>query len=173
MKCRSDHSSQLWLDFSYHLPRYKKPITDNEKLLTYQAEWLEDQREDARVKLWTLMLSVATKATRGFYRKQGLRVYPDDVQDKASEAVWYIMRRYENPKTKCWCHDWNPETGRPGVMRTYKQVYGFNYCVTKDFLSVITQGVRHAVQYRTKAEGLVDYVDDTTLQRLICKEDEE
>lgn len=164
---REDNPLQLSLDFSRQLlPRFYRPANDNERLLTLQAQWLEDGREDARRELWSLLYEVSVRSVKGYYAKHGLRIYQETVEDKALESMWYIMRRYSNPKTKCW-------SSRLGQMVTYRDVYGYNYCVVKDFISVIQSGVRHAVHYRTKADGLVDYVDDVTLQKLRGYSEEE
>lgn len=47
------------------------------------------------------------------------------------------------------------------VLRRYKTRFG--YCVTSNFISVLRDGVRHALYHRTKADMLVDFVESVEL----------
>ena len=153
---------QLWFDFSpLRLPRFKSPSSDNERLLNLQAMWLEDGDEKARIALWEEARRIAERCVMGMYGSRGIRYTRDDVDDKASEALVYVFRRYDNPNVRLGA-------------TTYRRRYGWNYCVLNNFVSVIRQGVRHAVDWRSKADGLVDYVDyDTVMALARSREDSE
>lgn len=149
---------ELCLVEKIRLPRFRNPESDNERLLTYQAEWLEDGNEVSRGRLWKLALRVARRCASGVYRKRKVMFSREDVEDAAAEAVLYVFRRYECTLV---------QIRRKGSVRGYyRDLYGWNYCVLKDFVSVIKNGVRHAIDYRTKAEGLVDFVDSSVLEAI-------
>ncbi len=132
------------------LPRFDNPATDNERLLTYQARWLEDGDEGARASLWELALVVATRCCRSVFWKRRLRPGREVVEDCAMEAVLYLMGRYSSPVTYTRAQD--------GRQVRFRDVYGWNYCVMRDYVSALAQAVRHAVDYRTKADRLVEFV---------------
>lgn len=153
---------QLWFDFGpVRLPRFDRPSNDNEWLLTLQAMWLEDGDVEARIALWEESRRIAERCVMGMYASRGIKYTRDDVDDRASDALLYVFRRYDNP-----CVRWRGTT--------YLRKYGWNYCVLSNFVSVIRQGVRHAVDWRSKAESLVDYVDyDTVMALSRSREDSE
>lgn len=132
------------------LPRFDNPSTDNERLLTYQARWLEDGDEGARASLWELALVVAARCARGEFWKRHVRPRDGDTEDCAMEAVLYVMGRYSSPVTYTRTAD--------GRLIRFRDVYGWNYCVMKDYVSVLAQAVRHAMDYRTKADKIVSFV---------------
>ncbi|MBQ3801216.1 MAG: hypothetical protein II837_13070 [Treponema sp.] len=138
------------------LPRFDNPSTDNERLLTYQARWLEDGDEGARASLWELALVVADRCARGEFWKRHVRPRDGDTEDCAMEAVLYVMGRYASPATMA-----RAKGGKP---RRFRDVYGWNYCVMKDYVSVLAHGVRHAMDYRTKADCLVEFIPGEELE---------
>ena len=151
---------QLSLDFSRKiLPRYASPSTDNERLLTLQARWLEDGDPGAEAMLWEAVRGIAGRCVRGIVKRRGLHMGQEEIEDRTGDAVLYVMRRYRNKRVRL-----KTPSGR---VTTYLDEYGWNYCVVKDFVSVVVNGVRHAVDYRTKSERLVDYVDSEKLERLM------
>lgn len=162
MRKPREFPGQLWFDFGpARLPRFAHPSNDNERLLNLQAEWLEDGDADARELLWTESRRIAVRCVMGMYVRRGIRYTRDDVDDRASDALLYVFRRYDNPNVRL------KDT-------TYRRRYGWNYCVLNNFVSVIRQGVRHAVDWRSKADGLVDYVDyDTVMALARSREDSE
>ena len=72
------------------------------------------------------------------------------------EAVLYVMGRYASPSTMA--------RARGGKPRRFRDVYGWNYCVMKDYVSVLAHGVRHAMDYRTKADCLVEFIPGEELE---------
>jgi hypothetical protein len=132
------------------LPRFDNPATDNEKLLTFQARWLEDGDEAARASLWELALVVSVRCCRSAFWKRKLHPCPEAVEDCSMEAVLYVMGRYSSPVTYTRSAD--------GRLIRFRDVYGWNYCVMKDYVSVLAQAVRHAMDYRTKADKIVSFV---------------
>lgn len=132
------------------LPRFDNPATDNEKLLTFQARWLEDGDEAARASLWELALAVSVRCCRSAFWKRKLHPCPEAVEDCSMEAVLYVMGRYSSPVTYTRTAD--------GRLIRFRDVYGWNYCVMKDYVSVLAQAVRHAMDYRTKADKIVSFV---------------
>ena len=160
-------SRQLEFDFDapVRLPRYDNPSGDNELMLTLQARWLEDGDTSAESELSTEARKMAERCVMGLYKARGIKYTREDVDDRASSALLYVMRRYRNPSVKC--------RTKNGWKTTYKKAYGWNYCVLKDFVSVIRQGVRHAVDWRSKSEQIMDYVDYETLAALVAGVQEE
>ena len=132
------------------LPRFANPETDNERLLTFQARWLEDEDEAARASLWELALAVCVRRCRSAFWKRKLHPCPEAVEDCSMEAVLYVMGRYASPVTYTRTAD--------GSLVRVRDVYGWNYCVLTDYVSVIAQAVRHAMDYRTKADKIVSFV---------------
>lgn len=145
------------------LPRFDMPTTDNARLMNYQADWLELGDLQAKEKLWLLSLEVARRSVYGIFEKRRIRLPVEDAEDKASDGVLYVMKRYENPNTLLHL--------KGGVKTTYLDEYGYNYCVLKDYISVIKQGVKHAIDYRTEADKIIDFVDDETLSLFLTKKE--
>ena len=140
------------------LPRFECPCNDNERLLTWQAEWLEDGSENARARLWDLAIRIAERCAVGMYRSRKVKFRREDVEDVAHEGVLYVFRRYSFPYVQAR-HGGN-------VRGYYIDLYGWNYCVLKDYVSIIKNGVRHAIDYRTKADRLLDFVDADIIDAL-------
>lgn len=154
MQVRRTPPGQLWFDFGpVRLPRFDRPSNDNEWLLTLQAMWLEDGDGEARIALWEESRRIAERCVMGMYASRGIKYTRDDVDDRASDAMLYVFRRYDNPSVR-----WRKTT--------YRRKFGWNYCVLSNFVSVIRQGVRHAVDWRSKADSLVTYVDYDTVMAL-------
>ncbi|MBP5283525.1 MAG: hypothetical protein J6Y93_02540 [Treponema sp.] len=145
------------------LPRYDSPKTDNERLLTYQAEWLEDGSDAAREQLWNLAVKVARRCAAGVFRMRKIKFTRDDVDDVACEGILYVFRRYKSPLVQ--------QKRKGKVVGYYIDLYGWNYCVLKDYVSVIKNGVRHAIDYRTKADRLVDFVDGSVLEIMTAEKE--
>ena len=145
------------------LPRFGSPSSDNERLLTYQARWLEDGDEGARSELWALALEVAGRCCRGDFFKRRVRPSPEELEDCAMEAVLYVMGRYASPMTY--------KRLPSGEYVRCRDVYGWNYCVTKDYVSVLAQAAKHAIDYRTKADKLVDFVSQEAIDVLAAGEE--
>ncbi len=168
MGFRSREADQPELDLfpKRRLPRFPCPKSDNERLLTYQARWLEDGDEESWAKLWSLALAVAGRCCRGLFFKRKLHVEPEDVEDFASSAVLSVMNRYHSPATSV-------RLG-PGRYARYRDLYGWNYCVLKDYVSVLKRSVRQVVDYRTEADRIVDFVAGEELDYIAggCHEDD-
>lgn len=119
------------------LVHYPEPVNDNQRLLNCQYEWIRNGDKKAGEMLWMLARKVALRMVRREEKKRGCFFDSSTRQDKASEAVMYILRRYPR-----------------------------NWFVRHSFLDAIWHGVKHALDYRTMAEELVDYVPDEILASL-------
>jgi hypothetical protein len=108
-------------EFLDSLPYFPTPQNDNEKMLNFQKELLSGSRR-AEKELWTLAIKVAERMVRKEAKEHQKILDPEEVYDKAMEAVEYVLRRYR---------------------KTYRD--GRLYAVTKNYISAIYNGVRHAM----------------------------
>lgn len=116
------------------LVHYPEPFNDNQRLLNCQYEWIRNGDKKAGEMLWMLARKVALRMVRREEKKRGCFFDSSTRQDKASEAVMYILRRYPR-----------------------------NWFVRHSFPDALWHGVKHALDYRTKAEEMVDFVPDEVL----------
>jgi len=116
------------------LVHYDNPQNDNQRLLNCQYEWIRNGDKDAEGKLWMLARKVALRMVRKEEKKRGCFFDHPTRQDKAADAVFYVLRRYSK-----------------------------NWFVRHSFLDALWHGVKHALDYRTKAEEMVDFVPDEVL----------
>jgi hypothetical protein len=105
------------------LPYYPHPRDDNQRLLNYQHDWLEKQDPKAWTKLWNLAQKVARRMIRAQARRRGFYLDELAVDDRTSDAVCYVLRRYQ-----------------------------YGWYVKKAYLKAIKEGVVHALWYRTLAD---------------------
>ena len=122
------------------LPYYKNPQNDSERLLNYQYEYIKNNSQDAWGHLIELSF-VVTKRLVWLWMKNH-RVQLDEIEqdEKTSIAVEYVLRRY---KTRV------------------------GYCVNKNFITALNDGVKHAMLYKTKLEeNSVSWEDCKELKKL-------
>lgn len=117
-------------DFVEELPFFAEPKTDSEILINLQYAYLARKDRKAQTALWLKAIVIAKKFIRRERKEKGFFLDDSDFEEKAVEAVEYIMRRYARRKD--------------------------NYCwsVRKNYVSAIYNGVRHALYYQNKAEQL-------------------
>lgn len=107
------------------LPYYANPVNDNELLLNYQHAWLVHGDFAARQKMFELGYKVMKRLLWRKMKKSGLGYLDKELQDDiVSNAFVYVFRRFD-----------------------------YGYCVTKNFLTVLNDGLRHALYYRTMADA--------------------
>ena len=87
---------------------------------------------DRDEKSWEYIWLRAMTIAKKIIRKKYADRLRGDLEDRAISAVEYVLRRY---------------TKRPG------------WCVKKNFSAAIYNGCQHAMDYCTKADRIVDFVD--------------
>ena len=105
------------------LPYYENPVNDQELMCNYQYDWLVKGDFEARQKLFTLGYEVMKRLLWRKMKKGGLGFLDEEQQnDIVSNAFVYVFRRFDH-----------------------------GYCVTKNFFTVLNDGLRHALFYKTMA----------------------
>ena len=119
-----------WQDFIDELPFYAEPKNDSEILINLQYAYLAKNDRKAHRDLWLKSIEIAKKLIRNERKQKGFYLDDADFEDKAIEAVEYVLRRYSERKN--------------------------NYCwsVRKNYVSALYNGVRHALYYQSKSEQL-------------------
>lgn len=115
------------------LPHYEHPQNDNEKLLNYQYEYLVNNSEVAWGQLITLAYIVTKRLVWQWMKQKRCQLDDIEQDEKTSIAVEYVLRRY---KTR------------------------IGYCITKNYISALKDGVKHAMLYITKLDKDTVYIDD-------------
>ena len=133
---------QLEFDFVERKPvrrlkRYDCPHNDNERLLNYQADWLEKQDPEAWSSLWQLSGEVAMRMIQAQMRKKRFYLDSMTMQDRASDAVIYVLRRFR----KGWY-------------------------VKRSFISALKGGVVHALYHRPLSEEKEIPVPDELIKQM-------
>ena len=107
------------------LPYYDDPVNDNELLLNYQHDWLVKSDFGARQKMFELGYKVMHRLLWRKMKKGGCGFLDKEQQDDiVSNAFIYVFRRFD-----------------------------YGYCVTKNFITVLNDGLRHALLYKTMANA--------------------
>ncbi|MBB5227407.1 hypothetical protein DYE50_01290 [Treponema ruminis] len=119
-----------WQDFIDELPFYAEPKNDSEILINLQYAYLAKNDRKAHRDLWLKSIEIAKKLIRNERKQKGFYLDDADFEDKAIEALEYVLRRYSERKD--------------------------NYCwsVRKNYVSALYNGVRHALYYQSKSEQL-------------------
>ncbi len=136
-------------DFLSELPFFDTPKNDNETLMNLQYMYLSKKDRKAQESLWLISIAIAKKLIRKEQKEKKFFLAASDLEDKAVEAVEYILRRYDRRKDNaCWC-------------------------VRKNFISAIYNGVRHALYYQNKTEQLYNELKKgvNLYENLYCGED--
>lgn len=123
------------------LLRFPDPKNDNEKLLNYQYEWLVHKDAKAWEGLWILSRQIARRMILTLAKKKGFVMDPLTLEDKADDAIIYILRRYQR-----------------------------GWYVRKAYHKAIKEGVIHAIWHRTKAQKNEVLMDDETISRIVQKD---
>lgn len=105
---------------------------DNTKLLELQNRFLDGDLS-AWSELWKLSFLVCKRIILHEQKKKGFFINQDDCDDKALNAVEYVLRRYK---------------------KTYKN--GSKYRVKSNFISVLHFGVIHSLYYKTENDKVFD-----------------
>ena len=105
------------------LPYYANPVNDQELMCNYQYDLLVKGDFEARQKLFTLGYEVMKRLLWRKMKKSSLGYLDEEQQnDIVSNAFVYVFRRFDH-----------------------------GYCVTKNFFTVLNDGLRHALFYKTMA----------------------
>lgn len=105
------------------LPYYDNPVNDNEWMFNYQHDWLVHDDFEARQKLFEMGYKVTRRLLWRKMKRGGLGYLDEEQQnDIVSNAFIYVFRRFD-----------------------------YGYCVTKNFFTVLNDGLRHALFYKTMA----------------------
>ena len=105
------------------LPYFKEPSNDSEKLFNLQFKYLKYGDEEARKELYLLSYEIMRRLLWRRMKKGGMGWLDEEQQNEiVADAFWYVFRRYER---------------------------GMGYVVTKSFISVLKNGVKHALEYTT------------------------
>lgn len=107
------------------LPHYDEPKNDSERLLNYQYDYIKNNNQSAWGELITLSFIVTKRLVWKWMKSHRVQLDEIEQDEKTSIAVEYVLRRY---KTR------------------------IGYCVTKNFITALNDGVKHAMLYTTKTE---------------------
>lgn len=129
------------------LKRFPEPKNDNDRLFNLQAEFYDRDCDDTIFwQMWTLAEKVCERIIKKKTRSSRHKYDRDELDEKKSIAVEYVMRRFKY------------ETG---------------YCVTSNWIVALEQGVKHALEYQTEAQKIVDYVPIESLSNIAIEGDYE
>lgn len=107
------------------LPYFDNPQNDNERMFNLQYRFLKNNDKRAREELFKLGYDVLFRLLWAEMKKKNLSYLDKEQQsDIVANAFIYIFRRYESGK---------------------------GYAVEKNFICVLRDGIRHALQYKTMA----------------------
>ena len=107
------------------LPYYDNPENDNELLMNYQHDWIVHADFGSRQKMFELGYKVMKRLLWRKMKKGGVGYLDEEQQsDIVSNAFVYVFRRFD-----------------------------YGYVVNKNFLTVLNDGLRHALFYRTMANS--------------------
>ncbi|WP_147612314.1 hypothetical protein [Treponema pectinovorum] len=131
--------------FLENLTTYEKPRNDNERLCNLQAQYLRTGSKQAEAELWLSCLEIAHKLINKEKREKRFYLDEDEKQDKAIEAVEYVLKRYKK--------QYKNQRAKGKMNSKY-------WAVKKSFLNALYGGVRHALYYNggQKPSIKVDYV---------------
>lgn len=105
------------------LPYFENPQNDSERLFTLQYKYLKNGDEAARKELYQLSYEIMRRLLWSRMKKGGLGWLDEERQNEiVADAFVYVFRRYERKR---------------------------GYVVKKSFISVLKNGVKHALEYRT------------------------
>lgn len=107
------------------LPHYDEPKNDSERLLNFQYDYIKNNNQSAWGELITLSFIVTKRLVWKWMKSHRVQLDEIEQDEKTSIAVEYVLRRY---KTR------------------------IGYCVTKNFITALNDGVKHAMLYTTKTE---------------------
>lgn len=109
------------------LPYFENPENDSERLFNMQFRYLKNGDEEARKELHLLAYRIMKRLLWQRMKKGGMSWLDEERQNEIiSDAFLYVFRRYEK---------------------------GEGYAVTKSFISVLKNGIRHAADYTTMKDS--------------------
>lgn len=114
---------------SVEIPYFAEPQNDSEKLFNLQYRYLKNGDETARKKLFELSYEIMRRLLWSRMKKGGMGWLDEEQQNEiVADAFLYVFRRYER---------------------------GVGYVVTKSFISVLKNGIKHALEYTTMKDAEV------------------
>lgn len=118
---------------SAELPYFENPANDSERLFNLQFRYLKNGDEEARKELHLLSWRIMKRLLWQRMKKGGMGWLDEERQNEIiSDAFVYVFRRYEK---------------------------GEGYAVTKSFISVLKNGIRHAAGYTTMKDSEISLDD--------------
>jgi len=122
------------------LPHYLSPKTNNERLLNYQYAFKVNGDKRALDEMYRLGKEIAYKYVNVYAaeNKNVRRLSPEARQEKAHNAITYIVARYF--KVNGWA-------------------------IKKSFTAYIYLRVKHELFYKRKVDDIVDFVDLEEIRR--------
>lgn len=123
------------------LPYYPNPKNDNERLFNYQYLYIKNNDEEAWGKLISLSFKVTKRLVWRWMKNNKTLLDEIEQDEKTSVAVEYVLRRY---------------------------VKNVGYCIKKNFITALNEGVKHAMLYTTKIEQ-----NSTSWEEVFFVEDKE
>lgn len=125
-----------------NLPYFTDPKNDNERLFNFQYEYIHNGNNEAWGELIQLAFIVCKRLVRRCMKDELLYIDEVEQDEKASIAMEYVLRRFQNT---------------PGY-----------YCNT-NFITFLSDGVTHAIKYRTKENEnlqVEDFKEEIHFQRI-------
>lgn len=110
---------------SLNLPYYPNPKDENALMMNYQYEYLMQGKKESWGKLIVLANKVCERMVYGWCAKKNQWLDKTAIQEKASIAMEYVLRRYET---------------------------NIGYAITTNFIIQLQNGVKHAMLYTTAME---------------------
>ena len=139
LELKRDRQARLWQEEKPPLPcpRFAHPRNDNERLLNLQAD-IREGKASAWSAFYTLAMSVAKKYVATFAKSTPsvASLDADQRAEKAHDAVVYLCEGYLSDDS---------------------------FCVTRSITGYLWLRVKAELFNRTKAESIVDYVDNDEL----------
>ena len=117
------------------LPYFPEPQDEREQLFNYQHDYLKNGDMDSKKKLYELGYNVIMHLI-GEYLKNGKKkrfMTKEQQLDKAATAFEYVFRRYED---------------------------GSGWYVSAGFISVLRDGLKHALYYKTSKDFEISLDED-------------
>lgn len=128
---------------SQKLPYFENPSNDSEKLFNLQFKYLKNGDEEARKELYLLSYEIMRRLLWSRMKKGGMGWLDEEQQNEiVADAFWYVFRRYERK---------------------------MGYVVTKSFISVLKNGIKHALEYTTMKDQEISLTGIKNITQKVVK----
>lgn len=126
------------------LPYYDNPVTDNDRLINYQYDWLINGNKESWDKLFVLSYSIIKNLIKSYTRDKHKYLDKSEQAEKASEAALYVFRRFDA--------EYITTLGPKEKNNFLKKFPLGQYYVTTNFIEFLRGGVIHAFNYKTELD---------------------